>query len=165
MMTNIEDKIKALESDPKTWIQFIRNPIKQKSDNWHESAHEWLIHFPGGTTQKYYTGIGHRVFQPLRGMDQKEWENLRHKNLTDTGFEKVLNASKPTPPSVKDVLYSLTMDSSAADTNFSDWCDGLGYDDDSMKAMEIYKECVKAAGFLRGLGFNLDELREFFQEY
>jgi len=160
----IEKKITAMEADSKMKIQFVRNPIKQKSDNWHDTAHEWLITFPTGATTRYYTGMGHREAKAMI-YDRRTYSDLKHKNLTESGFEKLLEASKPTKPTLKDVLYSLQSDAQAANQNFSDWCSDMGLNDDSMKDMETYKQCVATAGLLRGLGFNLDDLAEFYQDY
>lgn len=52
-------------------------------------------------------------------------------------------------PTVADVLHSLFMDASAADYNFSDWCDEFGYSDDSIKALNMYKTCLDTATALR----------------
>lgn len=52
-------------------------------------------------------------------------------------------------PSVADVMHSLFMDASAADQNFSDWCADYGYSDDSIKALNIYKQCLETATALR----------------
>lgn len=56
---------------------------------------------------------------------------------------------KPKKPSVADVLYALFMDASASDYNFSDWCDEYGYSDDSIKALNVYKDCLDTATALR----------------
>ena len=56
---------------------------------------------------------------------------------------------KPKKPTVADVMYSLFMDASAADYNFSDWCDEYGYSDDSIKSLNMYKACLETATALR----------------
>lgn len=57
--------------------------------------------------------------------------------------------SKPKKPAVVDVLYSLFMDASAAAYNFTDWCDNYGYSDDSLKALNTYKQCLEIATAIR----------------
>lgn len=56
---------------------------------------------------------------------------------------------KPKKPTNADVLYTLTMDASAADENFHDWCNSYGYSDDSIKALNTYKACLEIATALR----------------
>lgn len=56
---------------------------------------------------------------------------------------------KPTKPTVADVLHSLILDASAADMNFTEWCNDYGYSDDSISALNTYQACVKAGTILR----------------
>lgn len=72
----------------------------------------------------YFTGLGHRKVN--------KWKE-----------------SKVVKPDVLSVLHSLFMDAQAADYNFSDWCDEYGYSDDSIKALNIYKQCCETAVALR----------------
>lgn len=74
----------------------------------------------------YFTGLG------LRQKPRATWDKAR-----------------PKTPTVADVLYSLFMDASAADENFHDWCSNYGYSDDSLKALNIYKECLETGRALR----------------
>jgi len=74
---------------------------------------------------------------------------------------------KPKKPKVADVLHSLILDASAADENFHDWCANFGYSDDSIKAMNTYKECLEVSQALRK-HFSADTLRtvrELLQDY
>lgn len=162
-MDTIEKQIAALEA--KTKIQLIRNPIFLKHDDWKKTAHEWLVVFDGKVTTSYYTGLGHRVGLGYTSRNGYSYKELSGKNLTQHGFEQLLQCSKPKAPTLKDILYSLQSDASAVGENFEEWCNNLGYSSDSIKAMEIYKACIETAGLLRGLGFNLKELQEYFQDY
>lgn len=56
---------------------------------------------------------------------------------------------QPIKPSKIDVLYCLFNDANAAEYNFSDWCVEYGYSDDSIKAMNTYKQCLDIASALR----------------
>lgn len=67
---------------------------------------------------------------------------------TGTGLRNK-NTGRPKRPTVADVLYSLFSDASAADENFSVWCDTYGYSDDSIKALHIYQACTDIAQNLR----------------
>jgi len=57
--------------------------------------------------------------------------------------------TKPKKPAIADVLYSLFMDASSAENNFHDWCAECGYSDDSIKALNTYKQCLEIATALR----------------
>ena len=59
--------------------------------------------------------------------------------------------AKPVPikPDNRDIMYSLLMDSSAADESFMDWCSNYEYSDDSIGAFNIYRACCETAVFLR----------------
>lgn len=50
---------------------------------------------------------------------------------------------KPTKPKIADILYSLLLDGEAVYLTHQKWCYNYGYSDDSIKALEMYKECVK----------------------
>ena len=85
----------------------------------------------------YFTGLGHR------------------------------SKNRPKRPKVADVLYSLILDASAADYNFSDWCADYGYSDDSIKALNTYKSCLETAQVLlkHFSPLTLRTLREMLQDY
>jgi hypothetical protein len=75
----------------------------------------------------------------------KQWVTTYY---TGTGFRNK-RTGRPTQPTIADVMYSLFSDASAADENFSDWCDNYGYSDDSIKALNMYKACTEVAKNLR----------------
>jgi hypothetical protein len=79
------------------------------------------------------------------GKRGKQWITTYY---TGTGFRNK-RTGRPTRPTVADVMYSLFSDASAADENFSDWCDNYGYSDDSIKALNMYKACTEVAKNLR----------------
>jgi hypothetical protein len=66
--------------------------------------------------------------------------------FTGTGLRK---KGKPVKPTIQSVMESLVLDASAADYNFSDWCDEFGYSDDSISALNTYKQCLAIATMLR----------------
>src|SRR5690606_22868420 len=68
-------------------------------------------------------------------------------------------------PDFADVLYSLVLDASAIDfTCFEEWASEYGYDPDSRKAEQTWRECLDTALKLRRI-VDLDEAREVFQDY
>lgn len=89
-------------------------------DEW--ACDQWAIEFSnkaGYWTTDYFTGLG------LRKHD------------------------KPIKPTNDDILHSLILDASAADSNFADWCAEFGCSDDSIKALNTYQACLKTATNLR----------------
>ena len=74
---------------------------------------------------------------------------------------------KPISPRAADVLYCILSDAEAEDCSFSDWCDMFCYDYDSIKALEIYRECEKTGRELRRI-FTRDQiaaLRDALQDF
>lgn len=109
----------------------------------------------------YYTGTGHR--KPIKGASvdkgnpgtvyREQWEK---RNL------------RPVTPSAADVLYSLTLDASAADMSFNEWC--ADYNDgnnDSIKAFNTYQACCAIGKDLARVldRKTLAELRDLLQDY
>ena len=68
-------------------------------------------------------------------------------------------------PEFADVLYCLVADASVIDfPGFEEWAREYGYDTDSRKAEQMYRECLDTALKLRAI-VDLDEAREAFQGY
>jgi hypothetical protein len=44
-------------------------------------------------------------------------------------------------PTFNDVIYSLRSDTYSGDMLFKEWCGEYGYDDDSIKALDVYDKC------------------------
>lgn len=104
---------------------------------------QWRIEIksPAGFwSTAYYTGTGLR--ETIRGA-----RAMAHKNAEFINGH--WQATRPKRPTNADVLHSLTMDANAAEENFSDWCDNLGLSDDSLKALNTYKQCLEIAAALR----------------
>ena len=82
---------------------------------------------------------------------------------TGTGLRK---QGRPVKPELSSVLYSLVMDADACEMSFEEWCLNFGYDGDSMKAMDTYRNCQKNADKLAKAGILItDDLRDFMSEY
>lgn len=103
-----------------------------RDDNW--QCDQWSVTISwrndrgtGQFTTDYFTGLG------LRRKAKRSWAK----------------DAQPVKPKVADVLYSMFMDASAAEYNFDDWCDCYGYSNDSIKALNIYKQCMNTAAMLR----------------
>lgn len=149
MSNPIETQVEQLFAD--NHLQVVAVLVgATKRDDWECDA--WKISIksvPGVAHVKeetfdFYTGVGHRkvpkhVRKPYyitdtRGIARWEKEN-----------------AKPVAPHIASVLYSLVLDGMALDINFSDWCEEFGYSDDSMKAVQLYKECCDGAKKLQKL--------------
>ncbi len=145
--------------------QLLREPKTVKSDDWQETAHKWCVTI-NDQSFDYHTGLAHRYANPLSAHDREEYNRLRHANINDYGLEKLLSASKAKPPSLEDVLYSLIMDGDACEMSFEHWCSMLGYDEDSIKALETYRACQKNTNKLQKAGVTLDDnLTKYFEDF
>lgn len=146
-----------MHTDINYTARLIREPLKQRSENWKETAHHWLVTLYGNTFD-YYTGMGHR--EPKR-RDDSEYSKLRLAlHLNDYGFMRLLAISKPVPPEADAVLHSLIWDASAAEQTFEEWCLNCGYNDDSIKALETYRLCQQNAVKLTKAGVNIEKERK-----
>lgn len=85
-------------------------------DDWRKTANKWqvrLIYFDKEFVTDYYMGSG-----------------------------LVYGNSRPKKPTVKDVLYSMMADN-VSNMSFDDFCNEFGYNNDSIKALETYRACLK----------------------
>jgi hypothetical protein len=139
---------------------------------------ECTLHYNGGTaTFDFQTGIGHRVLAPGYKREgskyvsssgevvvsdeeaiARNWLILKRVNKEGKAgnYGKELLGCN-----VGDVLYSVLSDAEACEMSFEEWCDALGENNDSIKALNTYRLCQEN-GFklLRLLGRELvDELR------
>ena len=154
------DAIADLPAD----ARHMRNPLKAKSDDWEETADQWLVNI-NGQLFDYYTGIGHREFKKSWPNDHVEYKRLKNAKLTEKGFEAFIAMTTAVPPKLDDVLHSLVMDASACDQSFEGWCEDYGSNPDSIKTFEIYRLCQKNADKLRKAGINIEKERERLADY
>jgi len=119
---------------------------------------------------EYSQGIGFRIpnvslgsvdrFKKLMNRNPKrEKENLR---LFVGELER---CSKVKPLVIDDILNSLLIDCQFSLETFEDFCDGLGYSQDSMRAFEIYRGYQKNAKKVKAFINNINEAFELFQDY
>ena len=96
-------------------------------DGW--ACDQWRVTIKtkaGVWVEDYFTGLG------LRTKPKQSWVE-----------------PKPVKPSIADVMRALTLDASAINESFSDWCDNYGYEDDSITAFEIYRKCCATGKNMR----------------
>ena len=86
-----------------------------------------------------------------------------------TTFKSSFPTMKAIPaPALKDVLYSLIMDSDVLNyTGFEDWASNFGYDTDSRKGEKLYQDCLAIALKLKAILGNetIEALQLAFQDY
>ena len=120
-------------------IDYVGETVKE--NNW--KCDQWRI----GITSKagfwstdYFTGIGlRREVKGARAFYVKTYKTIGNKWVS----------AEPVKPKVADVLYSLFNDASASEMNFHEWCDTYGMSDDSIKALNTYKQCLEIGTMLR----------------
>lgn len=91
---------------------------------------------------------------------------LRH-NKKRMAFAYSMGAAHTGEPEIDDCLNSILRDAECAGDGFEDFCESLGYDQDSRKAYRVWKACKRIAASLNRLftSRELDELRELFAGY
>lgn len=133
-MTTTEFNIEALPVN----ITYVG---EAQRDGW--PCDQWRVALTGKAgywSTDYFTGLGlRREVKGARALHIKTIKTVGNKWVT----------AEPVKPTVADVMHSLFMDASAADYNFSDWCDEYGYSDDSIKSLNMYKACLETATALR----------------
>ncbi len=116
-----------------------------KDDRW--VCDQWRVVFSNERstwTTCYYTGLGLRG-EPLLRVQDGGPPPQRGTLM----WERIEKSRPPVTPKKADVLCALCLDAQAADSNFNDWCINFGYDNDSIKALNTYKQCCDTATQLR----------------
>lgn len=132
-----------------------------------------------GLTTDYMQGIGHLPKDSFYAnnphlqnklITEEEIKNIRETGKYSVGGKNVsycLQKALPAP-ALKDVLYSLIMDSDVLNyTGFEDWAGNFGYDTDSRKGEKLYQDCLAIALKLKALLGNetIEALQAAFQDY
>ena len=170
----IEDQVASMVNCAS--ISYSAQYIGQtKRDDWDCDA--WCVSFeyPGKPVQtfEFFTGLGLRaeptdrdkINARLPGLTERDIQNRTiygRRYLAD--IEKL---RKPKAPTVASVLHSIILDSEAMGQSFNDWCANYGYSNDSIKALNTYRQCQSIGERLRMLWTTaqLDALREALQDY
>lgn len=131
---------KNILSNIKIYVQKAFKNQEDINDEWTKIGNKWqvkLVYFDKEYVTNFYMGSG-----LVNGM------------------------GKPKKPTKKDVLYSIIMDD-VSNMNFNNFCDEFGYDNDSIKALKIYEECLKETEAYYNM-FDSEErevLRELLENY
>jgi hypothetical protein len=141
-METVTEKIDTAKLPIK--IEFVAKTIKTDWGDKPWPCFEWRVTFSNKSGQwvtPYFCGSGHIEYP-------KGKKNPYPRNVI--GHEQYEREwAKPKAPSVDDVLHSLILDASASDYNLQDWCAEFGYSDDSIRALNTYRQCLETATNLR----------------
>lgn len=67
-------------------------------------------------------------------------------------------------PKCEDVLHCLILDAQCGSGSFDDFCNELGYSNDSLSALDIYRDCMKNGEKLRNaLAENYSNVVEYIE--
>ena len=177
------DLIEALNI--KYEAKFVPFSQSRNKDNKDKSLN-WIVTLTrNGTTLEtdYMQGSGHIKLPKMhKGCDPSYWKRRVIPELISGACEKrvipkrvqsnfhinLASYKKIPSPTLKDVLYSLLMDSDVLNyESFEDWADCFGYDHDSRSAEKTYQACLAIALKVIRM-FNESEresLAEFYQDY
>lgn len=163
-------------------------PLGGVTDDWPHISYQCRITRDGREVWSgpYKLGIGHvHVVDPYKSpglarrvcmsadeehmlycMKSRPHANFKDKATQSSACAKLAIAQK-VAPKLPDVLHSLLLDGSAVDARFEDWCAEYGYSDDSIKALDTFRECERIGkALLRAFTrAELEELREAFSGY
>lgn len=120
----------------------------------------WRVNV-GGFETDYFSGLGNR------GPAPKPTDGGPPPRRGTLLYEQLEALREPVTPSAAGVLYGLLLDAAAGGMSFSEWCGEFDYSDDSIKALNIYKQCEETARELGKVfsGAQMAELREALQDY
>ena len=134
------------------------------------SLKDRYIIFINGYDFEYFQGIAHREERKIinNGMIFKELLRMNPKKTKENMIlykENIEKCSIVKPIKIDDVLNCLVSDYLASRDDFYDFCANLGYDEDSIKASEIYNNCRKNAKKLKNIIDDLDDAADKFNNY
>ena len=119
---------------------------------------------------EYFQGIAHREERKIfkNGMIFKELLRKKKKKTKENMViykENIENCSIVKPVKIDDVLNCLVLDYLVTRDNFDDFCANLGYNEDSIKAAEIYNNCRKNAKKIKNIINDLENAADKFNNY
>ena len=134
------------------------------------SIHDRYIILINGYDFEYFQGIGYREQKKIfnNGKVFKELLRMNPKKTKENMIlykENIEKCSIVKPLKIDDVLNCLVLDYSVSRDDFDDFCANLGYNDDSIKALEIYNNCIKSAKKLKNIIDDLDDAADKFNNY
>ena len=119
---------------------------------------------------EYFQGIAHREERKNfnNGINFKKLLRMNPKKTKENMIlykENIDKCSIVKPLKIDDVLNCLVLDAQSGSECFDDFCDNFGYNQDSIKASEIYNNCKKNAKKLKNIIDDLDDAADKFNNY
>lgn len=133
----------------------------------HRNGAEMTVEYTKGPAHRrwkrgYHAGVDSQLVAEMGGRGNRVARTYR---LSVMAAESIDKGSEPEPPTIDEVLHSLTLDASGVrhGQTFDDWCDEYG--SDSIKAHKMFDACRDELFDLIRLGADLDALDELFIDY
>ena len=95
----------------------------------------------------YRNSRGHRASLPLFGEDRDilkrvlSGESKPFPHYVETIRDQMFAIAPRLSPEPVNIVMSMLMDAMGSDVTFKEWCDDLGYSDDSISAKETWEAC------------------------
>jgi hypothetical protein len=112
---------------------------KIESKEW--PCYQWLVTI-NGINFEYRTGLGH-------SSPKFKGEYNRTSNRKPNRPCITLDAVWVHIPEIDEILHCLFSDAQYGSESFDDFCDNLGYSNDSLKALDSYRACMECSKKLR----------------
>lgn len=176
-----------LKGTVKFEAKLIREAMVNKSEEWKDTSDYFVCSFQSGSNFEsfdFYTGVGLRINSKPKSLGNHAKYVIKRAETVEAGITSEytmymakdvrintthLAATKQwiTPPSPAIVLHSLLMDARVGEESFDDFCDNLGYDNDSVSALNVYQECSKTTKRIKKLFTTeqIKQLEELLQDY
>lgn len=184
MNSNNETDVKVAELLKEWGVRYhvVLAQVDHERDDW--KCDKWSVMFDGEHFE-YHTGTGHRISPFVKGFNKlidarlaligemrrdvvRDTNELMRNPVKNVSWHRKEGYAKTMPPTQAGVLYALVLDSeSGRGCTFREFCGEFGYDDDSLKARDIYDACQKIAEQMSNVFTHaqLEELRELLQDY
>jgi hypothetical protein len=166
-MTYESELSHKLKSMPKLTLTSVHMGLEEKTEDVPDSfgrkhtylQDKWSVSVSYGAqnfTTEYSQGIGHRkLISSAKKEGNKYYERItgQFKNEKDACKAQWL---KLVEPNLADVMSCLLSDGRCAEGTFEDFCSELGYNDDSISALNTYLACqATRTAMIKMLGYEL----------
>lgn len=186
-MDTTTDKKQALRDYVETLgltYQATFQPTPQPADKVEHPYLHWLVTLSKGRSSMqapYHQGSGHvKGYERMKcraAYDRRMKDKVIRKTCETGNLYKLMPSidrfslwrkSAVQAPDLLDVLYCLVSDSDVLNySSYEEWGPEHGFDADSRKGEQVYRDCLKQSLALKNLvGYaSLEKLRELFQDY
>jgi hypothetical protein len=166
-MTYESELTQKLKTMPKLTLTSVHMGLDEKTEDVPDSfgrKHTYLqdkwsvtVFYNGKDyTAEYSAGIGNRkLISSAKKEDNRYYECITGQFKTEKEACKA-QWLKLVPPTLPDVMYCLLSDGRCAEGTFEDFCSELGYNNDSISALNTYLACQKIrTAMIKMLGLEL----------